>query len=537
MIFHLIKKQKKEKIKVILDDQSLNNIEYSNLINIISDITNIWNFINIDDNSGHDTMNGFLKIFRKWNSVNAKEKGEVFTPDHIARLMYYLANCNSESCILDPTCGSGTFLLISMINMIKSIKNEKDYEIKKKRILENNLIGIENSMFNATLASINMMLHGDGSSNIYKDDCFNKLQDIQNTYDRVLMNPPFSQNIKELKFVLESLNFMKEGGICCAIVPVSSVLSQRISKNGCIPEDTKYKKEILEKHNLLGVVRLPKKLFHPNASVQTCIIIVQAHTKYNHATWRKNFLDDGYIEARNVGRIDHHSEEALNIFLNQKPEIVDLTEFDDWPKYDDVDFKSVSKLDFMRQKLDFMITTNKLEDLLINNNGILDLQTINVSNKEFDFSQWKLFNINKLFKIENGKDKSDENNPDNKNGHVPLVIASSNYNGIGYYIKQSKKIFSKNCISLVNQGDGASGIAKAHNYDFAATSSVSVLSNKNLNPWINIFISTVLSKLHDLFDFTYSMNESRLNKVQLFLPAKNGDPDWEYMEKYIKNEL
>ena len=50
-------------------------------------------------------MNSFLKVFRKWNSVNANEKGEVFTPNHIARLMYDLCEISNENVVLDPTCG------------------------------------------------------------------------------------------------------------------------------------------------------------------------------------------------------------------------------------------------------------------------------------------------------------------------------------------------------------------------------------------------------------------------------------------------
>ena len=533
----LNKKQKKEKIKLILDDQSLNDISHSKLWNLISNISTIYNFINVDDQIGHDTMNGFLKIFRKWNSADAREKGEVFTPDHIASLMYELAECNYTNTILDPTCGSGTFLVNAMFNMLNEIKNKPDYLSLKKNILENQIIGIEDNQFNSTLAGINMMLHGDGSSNIFKADCFDKLSDLFNIYDRALMNPPFSQEDKELKFVLETLKNMKEGGILAAIVPITSILSFNESKKGKVPENLKYKREILKNHNLKAIIRLPKKLFHPNASIQTSIIIIEAHVPYKHQTWRKNLLDDGYIENRNVGRVEHHYNQAIEKFKNEIPEIVNLTPEQDWPKYDDVDYTNVQTLDFMRQKLDFIMMTKDIKEIIINNNGILNMNNIAVSDTKFDFKKWKHFDLLQLFEIENGKDNSDENNPENKGGKIPLVIASSNYNGIGYYIKESKKIFSKNCITLVNQGDGASGIAKAHNYDFAATTSVSVLSNPNLNTSINLFISTVMSKLHDLFDYTYSMSLNRLRKVKIFLPAKNGEPDWKYMEKYIENKL
>ncbi|MDC4182555.1 N-6 DNA methylase [Mycoplasma bradburyae] len=546
------KKLKKEQIKLILNEQSLNQIEYTHLISLISDISSIYNFINVEDRIGHDTMNGFLKVFRKWNSANAKEKGEVFTPDHIAELMYKLADCSHESKILDPTCGSGTFLVISMFNMLKEIDNlnlNNESKINlKKIVLQDGLYGIESDMFNATLSDINMMLHGDGSSHIFKDNCFDKLPELKGIYNRALMNPPFSQKDNELKFVWETLQNMEYGGIVSAIVPISCILSAKETKK-TVPENLKYKRLILEHHNLLQVIRLPKKLFHPNASVQTAIITIQAHTKYSQATKRKNFLDDGYIESRNVGRTEHHIDLAQKQFNEEKWEIVNLKAEDDWPKYDAIDYSTITKLDFVRQKLDFVrqkldfvLLTQDINNLIIENNGIIDLSTINVSDTKLDFNKWKEFRIVDLFDIENGKDKSDENNPDNKEGKIPLVIASKNHNGIGYYIKKAKKIFNKNCITLVNQGDGASGIAKAHNYDFAATSSVSVLSNKNLNPSINLFISTVMSKLHDLFDYTYSMSNERLSKIKILLPAKlnenkKWEPDWEFMEKYIENKI
>lgn len=225
------KKLKKEQIKIILSEQSLNEIDYNHLISLISDISSIYNFINVEDQIGHDTMNGFLKVFRKWNSANAKEKGEVFTPDHIAELMYKLADCSYESKILDPTCGSGTFLVISMFNMLKEIEglniNDESKNNLKKAVLQEGLYGVESDMFNATLSDINMMLHGDGSSHIFKDNCFNKLPELKDVYNRALMNPPFSQKDNELKFIYETLQNMEVGGIVSAIVPISCILSAK----------------------------------------------------------------------------------------------------------------------------------------------------------------------------------------------------------------------------------------------------------------------------------------------------------------------
>lgn len=226
------KKQKMQSIKKYLEDSTIERVEISKLISIVQKISSIYNLIQIshENYKGHDIMNAFLKVFRRWNSANANEKGEVFTPDHIAQIMFDLINVDAQNdVVLDPTCGSGTFLTNAMANMWKQIinfynssdnnqfvgfeKSKLDYINEKcKNIKENQIIGIENVEFNATLAGINMLLHGDGSSNIFYDDCFKKLPQLNNMYNKVLMNPPFNQLKNELEFLLLSLENMKAGG-------------------------------------------------------------------------------------------------------------------------------------------------------------------------------------------------------------------------------------------------------------------------------------------------------------------------------------
>lgn len=133
------------------------------------------------------------------------KKEKFLPPDHIANLMYSLALCTKENTILDPTCGSGTFLTNAMANMFNEINADEDFHEMQKSIKEARLIGIECNEFNVTLAGINMILHRDGSSCIYYGDCFNLLKSFRNIYDRVLMNPPFSQKDRELNLFMKPL--------------------------------------------------------------------------------------------------------------------------------------------------------------------------------------------------------------------------------------------------------------------------------------------------------------------------------------------
>ncbi|WP_404913682.1 N-6 DNA methylase [Mesomycoplasma hyopneumoniae] len=246
-------KSKLQNLQNYLYNSTFKTVDIFELNNIVELISNVYNLINISHKNykGHDIMNAFLKVFRKWNSADAKEKGEVFTPDHIAQLMYDLIQVDAmNDVVLDPTCGSGTFLTNAMANMFQDVysffKNKKLSKEKEeqysnqacKDIKSNKLIGIELNEFNATLAGINMLLHGDGSSNIIQKDCFKELPLLKDKYSKVLMNPPFSQKESELKFVYVTLENLKEKGKIAAIVPKSSL-------NGRVKANVEYLKKFL----------------------------------------------------------------------------------------------------------------------------------------------------------------------------------------------------------------------------------------------------------------------------------------------------
>lgn len=219
------RKEKKDFLKTVLDKDNLKKINFNDLIEICGEISHIYNYLNVSDNQyGHDVMSNFLNVFRKWDAIDSKEKGEVFTPDHIAQLMCKLIDLKKTDCLLDPCCGSGTFLTNAMAFMLKTSNDEEE----QKNIKENNILGFEIKHFNACLAGINMMLHDDGASKIFCCNCFKQLPKYKNRYNKVLMNPPFSQKDSELKFVFETLENMCRGGLLASIVPISTILSSNI---------------------------------------------------------------------------------------------------------------------------------------------------------------------------------------------------------------------------------------------------------------------------------------------------------------------
>lgn len=510
--FPLPKKQKKEFLKQILGDSTLMKAKYADIINIISNISKIYNFINVSEYKGHDTMNNFLKIFRKWNSADSQEKGEVFTPDHIAKFMFKLINCNKNDVILDPTCGSGTFLTNSLALMLDECNNIDE----KHHIKENNLIGIEYDDFNATLAGINMMLHGDGSTNIYCDDCFVKLPKLKNCYNKVLMNPPFSQADEELKFVLHTLNSCKEKGLVAAVLPKS------IAKNNMQRE---FKKEIFKNHNLEKIIILPQTLFHPT-NIATCIFIFRAWVKNQNEIEQYDFSDDGFYVAKHIGRIERDFEEKLEKFWTQKP-IKNKISFDsNWLSFEHLQDNRPSKLDFIKSKLDFMIINKDLREEIIKGNGKLNYD-ISVSNKIIDFSKWKSFKIKEIFNVSKTLDSSKIK----CSGQIPYVSRKLQNNGIGEYRDVPKKLLEKNAITIHSEWN-TNLIAYYQDGIFCADGKIVKLENKNLNLWNGLFICSILRKI-SIIDYRLDT----LKETEIFLPEINNEPDWKYMEDYINNKL
>lgn len=184
----------------------------------------------------------YIEFLRYAN--NDKGLGIVLTPKHITELFCELANLTKNSVVFDNCCGTGSFLVSAMRNMIKKAdhNNEKEIAIKQKQI-----IGIEYQDSIFPLACSNMIIHKDGKTNIINDDCFNdKYGEEKDSTGKIIkkgkkivkyinekfkptvgmLNPPFKtdkNDTEELEFVLNNLEGLQPNGICFAILPMQCV--------------------------------------------------------------------------------------------------------------------------------------------------------------------------------------------------------------------------------------------------------------------------------------------------------------------------
>lgn len=268
----------------------------------------------IEDSSHLDTLGELYSEFLKYATGDGGSNGVVLTPPYVTKLMTQLIDVNVKSKVADLCTGSAGFLVSAMATMLEQAKDEyedpKDLAEVVKSIKETQLLGVEYSDKMFTLASTNMILRGDGSSQLHKGDSFQVVPTLDYKATHVLLNPPFSYNSNGMPFLTLALNMMERGGKAGIIIQDSAGTGKAIKTN----------KEILENNTLLASIKMPADLFQPNAGVQTSIYIVEAGIPHDYKKTVKfiDFSNDGYKRTkrgtRNIDNAELRYEKILEIY-------------------------------------------------------------------------------------------------------------------------------------------------------------------------------------------------------------------------------
>ena len=176
--------------------------------------------------------------------------------------------------------------------------------------------------------------------------------------------------------------------------------------------------------------------------------------------------------------------------------------------------------------------------------NIENLQNINSNNHEIESAKWKDFIFGKLFQMQKQKEISPIY-AYNKNTHqeikYPFYGQSSENNGIISYISLEDKTLLNNKenkpIIMIHSNNHLSFYVNSPFYLKDGHGATSLFTNKNLNKYNVFFIISVLNKtMEDKFDYSLKATKEKLNSLKIKLPVDNkGEPDWEYMENYMKN--
>ena len=150
---------------------------------------------------------------------------------------------------------------------------------------------------------------------------------------------------------------------------------------------------------------------------------------------------------------------------------------------------------------------------------------------KLNISEWSKFKLKDLFTIKKGKRLTKE---DQTEGMTPYIGAIDSNNGLSSYIGQSP-IHKADTISL--SYNGSVGEAFFQERDFWATDDVNVLYPKfSLNKYIALFICTILRAEKFRFFYGRKWTLDQMNETEIKLPcSQTGEPDWDYMENYIKS--
>ncbi len=198
----------------------------------------------------------------------------VLTPSYVATLLVKLARVNKDSYVWDFATGSAGLLVAAMNEMLidakNKIKSPDELVVKSAEIKANQLLGLEILSSVYMLAILNMILMGDGSSNILNKD---SLKDFNGNYgfrktnekfpaDAFVLNPPYSAQGNGMIFVEKALSMMSKG--------YASIIIQNSAGTGKAVE---YNKRILKHSTLLASIKMPIDLFVGKSSVQTNIYV------------------------------------------------------------------------------------------------------------------------------------------------------------------------------------------------------------------------------------------------------------------------
>lgn len=252
----------------------------------------------------------------------------VLTPAYVATLLARLARVNMDSYVWDFATGSAGLLVASMNEMLNDakdkIKSPDKFAIKSAEIKANQLLGLEILSEVYMLAILNMILMGDGSSNILNKDSlkeFNGNYGFGNTdekfpADAFVLNPPYSAPGNGMIFVEKALSMMNKG--------YAAIIIQNSAGSG---KATEYNKKILKHSTLLASIKMPIDLFIGKSSVQTNVYVFrvgEAHQKDDTVKFI-DFSVDGYTRTNrkkascNLRDTDHAKERYA--------ELVDLVRF------------------------------------------------------------------------------------------------------------------------------------------------------------------------------------------------------------------
>lgn len=497
------------------------------------------------------TMDFTGKLFNEmygWLGFSQDKLNDVvLTPSYVATLLVKLARVHKDSYVCDFATGSAGLLVAAMNEMLadarKRVSSPDELAKKEVSIKTRQLLGLELLPSVYMLAILNMILMGDGSSNILNKD---SIKDFDGKYagdtddlfpaDAFVLNPPYSAQGKGMIFVKKALGMMNKG--------YAAIIIQGSAGSGKARE---LNKEILTKHTLLASIKMPLDLFIGKSSVQTNVYVFKVNERHDKNDIVKfiDFSNDGYARTnrkkassnlKDVDGAKERYEELVDLVRFGRSKLKIFTENEyfegtidpqngaDWNQKAPTDSKPTLE-DFKKTVGDYLAW--KLSDILKQNDENDPLKKYDETLRQVE---WSEFNLKNLFgAATRGKRlKSDDRTP----GNLPFVTAGERNDGISAFIGNDVTVFPENTITI-----DMFGSAKYRSYKYGGDDHIAVVHTESIPEPASIFITTAIHKRSHTGEFHYGRNfyAKHADALNISLPVRNGEIDCDFMTSFIRD--
>ena len=321
----------------------------------------------VDSNVKGDAFEYFLKA----STATKNDLGEYFTPRHIVKTMVRLVNPKIGEKIYDPFCGTGGFLIESFRYIERNIDSRNP---ELRRILREDTIYGNEITNTARITKMNMILAGDGHSNIHmkdslanptyldliehdkdgnivrdKDGNIQYSSEYRGLYDVVITNMPYSQRTKHgslydlpstngdsicVQHCMKAINSAAPDGRMALVVPEGFLFRKDL---------TKTREYLLNHCQLQSIISLPQGVFLPYTGVKTDIIYAtKVNQKIKPSEQKKDFW---YFDVKSDGyTLDNHRRKLDTTS--------DLSKYEEYRKLDKDQMADMLKVGFEKIPLD-----------------------------------------------------------------------------------------------------------------------------------------------------------------------------------------
>lgn len=300
----------KTKMPEVIDDEDKITLDTNSLLFIVGELQN-YSLMNSERDVVADAFEIFIGHALKGG------QGQFFTPRNVVKMIVDILQPDENDKIIDPTCGSGGFLIESLKHVWQQIDlkydqlgwNEVDKFKKKIDVATKNFRGIDKDYFLSKVAKAYMNLVGDGTTGIFCEDSLEnpnnwrseaKTKVEMNTFDILMTNPPFGDKIKvkgteklkqyelaynwsdkngdyikgklkdeqppQILFIERDLNLLKAGGRMAIVLP------EGIFGN---PSDRYIWNYITKNAQIEAIISTPTETFQPNTHFKTSVLVIK----------------------------------------------------------------------------------------------------------------------------------------------------------------------------------------------------------------------------------------------------------------------